>query len=320
MTDPIKWRSKIILVKPEPLNAYGVDPMPTGAANAVLLTDVSLQPMEGQDVSRNLEMPYLGSQEELPVGLYSVLTGSFELVGGGTLGVAPAWGPLLRMCAAAQVVTPNTTPGEGKVEYSPISDNHESGAIHFYIGPNRYVILGGRGTAEFSLSALGIPMCRITITGLFTVPGVVARPAVDLSNFQPPQVASRLNTPTFTIDSIPFTMRDFKLTLGNDVQPRMLIPTERILIVDKAETLSVTVEAVPMDIYNPVLRATAPAPRQAIALKHGTIVGKKVAFDITRGVQKRFTGSTENQKIEEWPLTFATLPNAGDDQWKITIT
>ena len=80
----INWKSKTILVKNEA--TYGTDPAPTGLLNAMLLTDVQLQPMEGEDVSRNLELPYLGAQEEVPSGLRVVLTGSFELVGSGTAG------------------------------------------------------------------------------------------------------------------------------------------------------------------------------------------------------------------------------------------
>jgi len=318
MADPIKWRSKIILVKIE--TVYGTDPTPTGAANAVLLTDVSLQPMEGQEVSRNLELPYLAGQEQLPVGLYSVLTGTSELVGSGTLGVAPGWGPLMRLCGVAEVVTPNTVPGDGMVEYSPVSDGHESGAVYFWIGPNRYVMLGAKASGELTVSALGIPMIRWTITGLFTVPGVQTRPTVDLDAFQAPQVASKATTPVFTIDAIPFVLREYKLSLANDVQPRMLIGVERIIIVDRDEQLSATVEAVPMSTYNPVVRATAPAPRQEIILQHGTITGKKVKIEAGQAVQRRFSGGTENQKIEEWPLSFSVLPDAGNDQWKITLT
>ncbi len=318
MADPIKWRSKIILVKPE--TVYGTDPVPTGAANAMLLTDVTLQPMEGQEVSRNLEMAYLGGQEELPVGLYSVFSGSFELVGSGETGVAPAWGPLLRACGVAEVVTPDVTPDDGTVEYSPVSDDHESVAIHFWIGPNRYVILGARGTAVISLGALGIPTCRLTITGLFTVPALTARPVtIDVDAFQVPQIASSATTPVFTIDGISPVLRDFSLNLGCDVQQRILIGQERIVIVDKAEVLSCTIEALPMNIYNPVLRATAPAPRQEIKLQQGNIVGKIVEIEVDRAVQRRFTGGAENQRVEEWPLTFSTLPSAGDDQWKITV-
>lgn len=318
MAEPIKWRSKIILVKAEPLNAYGVDATPSGAVNAMLLTNVQFQPMEGQDVSRNLETPYMGGQENLPVGLYCVLTGDFELVGSGTAGTAPAWSPLIRSCGVAEVVTP----GES-VEYLPISEGHESVTSHFMIGVNRYVLLGGRSTGQLTINAMGIPVCRVTITGLFTVPSVAARPAVDLSAWQKPQVASKATTPVYTIDGIPFVGRDYQLNLGCEVQARMLFNQERVLIVDKAETLSVTVEAVPVDTYNPVSRAgspTADAPRVPIVVEHGLIAGRTVRIEADACVQQRFAGSQENQKIEEWPLTFMPLPTVGDDQWKITIT
>lgn len=319
MADPIKWKSKIILVKPE--TVYAVDSGPTGAVNAVLLTDVSLQPMEGQEVSRNLELSYLGSQEQLPVGLYSVLSGTSELVGSGQTGVAPGWGPLMRMSGAAEVITPDATPDDGMVEYSPISVGEESGSVYFWIGPNRYVMLGCVVTWEATISALGIPGIKWTITGLFTVPAVTARPGVvNLAAFQAPQVASKATTPIFTINAIPFVLREYKLTLGNDVQQRMLIGVERIVITDRNEQLSATVEAVPMSTYNPVSAAVAPAPRQEIIIQQGTLIGKRVNITASHSVQRRFAGPTQNQNIEEWPLTFSTLPDAGDDQWKITLT
>lgn len=318
MADPIKWNSKIILVKPEPLNAYGVDAVPTGAANAMLLTNVQFQPMEGQEVSRNLELPYQGAQENIPVGLYCVLTGDFELVGSGSPGVAPAWSPLMRACGVAEVITATT-----KVEYTPVTDNQESVSVRFLIGVNQYVMLGARGTGVLTVNAAGIPTIRVTITGLFTVPAVATRPTVDLTKWQKPQAASKATTPVYTIDGISFVGRDFSLNLGCDVQPRMLINQERIVIVDRAETISMTVEAVPMNVYNPVARAgsiTADAPRVPIEVTHGTIAGRIVNVKAGYAVQNRFAGSQENQKIEEWPLTFQPLPNAGNDQWKITLT
>lgn len=318
MADPIRWNSKIILIKPEPLNAYGVDPTPTGAANAMLLTNVQFQPMEGQEVSRNLELPYMGAQESIPVGLYCVLTGDFELVGGGTPGVAPAWSPLIRACGAAEVITAGTS-----VEYTPITDNQESVAVYFMIGVNRYVMLGARATLTITINAAGIPTGRVTITGLFTVPAVAARPTVDLTKWQKPQIASKATTPVYTIDGIAFVGRAFSLNLGNDVQPRMLINQERILIVNRAESIAMTVEAVPMTTYNPVSRAgspTADAPRVPIEVTQGTIAGRIVNIKADRSVQGRFAGGQESQGIEEWPLNFVPLPNAGNDQWKITIT
>lgn len=309
---PIAWKSKIILAKPEA--TYGADPAPTGPLNAMVLTDVQLQPMEGEDVSRNLELPYMGAQEELPTGLRVVLTGSFELVGSGTAGTPPAWAPLLRACGVAEVVTANTS-----VEYNPVSDGHESVGLHFWIGPSRHVILGARGTAVLTLNAQGIPVCRVTMTGLFTRPADQARPVVDASKFQRPQLATKANTPTFTIGGQAFVLRTFSLDLACDVQPRLLVGYEGILIVDRNELISATVEAVPLATYNPYQKAEE-GTRQEISLIHGTVAGKRVQVSATQAVQRRLSGLEQNQNIVEWPLTFRPQPGAtGNDQWKITL-
>ncbi len=313
MAEPIRWKSKITLVKPEGAN-YGQDAAPTGALNAVLLTDVSLQPMEGEDVSRNLELPYMGGQESLPTGLRSVLTGTVELIGGGTAGVAPGWAPLMRACGAAQIVTADTS-----VEYVPISDNHESVSIHFWIGPSRHVLLGARGTCVVTINAQGIPVGRFTMTGLFELPADQVRPVPDLTGFQKPQVASKANTPVFTIGALPFVMRNFELNLGNDVQPRMLVGAERIVIVDRTETLTTTVEAVPYATYNPFAIARD-GTRQAITIQHGTIVGRKVEVTVPQATQRRPGGIENNQNVVEWALAFDPLPSVGNDQWKIKLT
>lgn len=316
MAEPIKWRSKIILVKTEVV--YGNNPMPTGPANAMLLTNVQLQPMEGQDVTRDVETPYMGAKESLPVGLYAVLTGDFELVGSGTAGVAPAWSPLIRACGVAEVVTVGQ-----KVEYSPVTEAHESVTAHMVIGTNGYTIVGARATGQITINAAGIPVCRVTITGLFTVPAVTARPIPDFSKWQKPQVASTRTTTVYKIDGLGLVGRDFSLNLGCEVQPRMLFNSERVLIVDRAESISMTVEAVPVSIYNPVSRAGSEitdAPRVPIEVTHGTIAGRTVNVKADACIQGRFAGGQENQKIEEWPLTFTPMPTAGNDQWKITLT
>lgn len=312
MATPIKWKSKIILAKSE--TVYGTDPAPTGAANAILMTDVELRPMEGQDVSRNLERPYLGAQEEMPVGLYCVLTGSVELVGSGTVGTAPLWGPLLRACAAAQVVTPATS-----VVYTPVSDNHESVGIYFWIGPTRHLLKGVRGNAEISLNAQGIPVARFTLMGLFTMPGDTARATPDLSGFQAPQVATKANTPTFTIGGQAMVLSQYSFNLGNDVQQRLLIGREEILIVDKKESVSARVEALPLATYNPFSIALAGTP-QASNLVHGTTAGKIVTIAHPTCKLKRLTGYEQSQDIAEWPLQLTPLPASGDDQWSITLT
>ncbi|MEQ1499140.1 MAG: hypothetical protein ABL914_10800 [Novosphingobium sp.] len=308
---PQYWKSKTLLAKIE--GAYGTDSVPTAGANAILATDVTLSPMEGQDVARNLERPAMGAEPMIPVGIFTRLTFSVEAVGSGALGTAPAWGPLLRMCALAEVITPAT-----KVEYNPISDNHESGSIYMAIDGVRHVVLGTKGNASLKVGANGIPMWQFTMTGLFSLPTDQAKVTPDFTAWQAPQVATKLNTPTFTIGATPFVLRDFELDLGCQVEPRMLIGTEAILIVDRNEKLRTTVEATNMAAYNPYTIAQNQT-LQALQLIHGTVASKRVKIDVASAQQGRLTGLSNNQNIVEWPLDFVPQQVAGNDQFKITL-
>lgn len=308
----IKWKSKTLLVKTE--TVYGTDSVPTGAANAVLGLNVSFSPMEGEDVVRNTERPQMSADPTVPAGLYARLSFEVDLVGSGTLGVAPAWGPLLRACGVSQVITPTT-----KVEYTPVTDNHESASIYFQIDSTRHILLGSRGTAQLTVNAQGLPVIKFDFTGLFATPTEQTKPTPDFTAWLAASIASKVNTPTFTIGAAPFILRNFNFDLGNAVEPRMLIGTESILITDKNERLTATVEAVPVTTYNPYTIAQAQT-LQAIQLIHGTVAAKRVQLDIPSAQQARLSGlETGNQNIVEWPLNFTPLPVVGNDQWKLTL-
>ena len=308
---PMFWKSKTLLAKIE--TTYGTDSAPSAAANAVLALNVSFAPMEGQDVNRNLELPAMGAVPSIPVGIYTTLTFEVELVGSGTLGTAPAWGPLLRMCGVAEVVTAGT-----KVEYSPITDNHESGSIYFAIDTIKHVMLGCRGTAVITVNAQGIPVIRFTFFGLFTMPATAAKVVPVFTAWKTPSVATKANTPTFTIGGTSFTMRSFSFDLGCDVQPRMLVGTEQMLIVDKAEKISTQVEAISLATYNPYQIAQNQTT-QAIQLVHGTTAATRVQLDYSKAQQARLTGYAVEQNIVEWPLNFTPLQTSGNDQWKLSL-
>lgn len=305
------WRSKTILAKLE--TTYGVDSTPTGAANAMLVSDVTYAPMDGEDVPRNLERTFFGAQTSLPVGLRSVLSFSIELVGSGTAGTAPAWGPLMRACGAAQVLTPGA-----KVEYTPITDNPESVSIYFDVDGTKHVLLGSCGTWVYRLNAQGIPVLAFTFTGLFTLPAEAAKPTPVYTGFQAPQIASTTNTPTFTVGGVGMKLRTFEVTLGNVITPRLLIGYEAILITDRNEQMAVQVEAEELTTYNPFQKAQA-ATQEAVVLAHGTVAGKRVRFDAPYAVLQRLTGYENQDGIMEWPLSFSLQPSAGNDQWKITL-
>jgi hypothetical protein len=312
MPDAIKWKSKLILAKIE--STYGVDPTPTGAANAMLMTDVSVQPMEGEDVSRNLERPYLGAQEEIPTGLRVVLTGSTELAGSGTAGTAPAWGVLARACGLAEVVTPSTS-----VVYNPITDAHESATIYFWYGATRQIMTGVRGTAAVTINAQGIPVIRWTLTGLFSVPTEQAQDTPDFSNFKKPLIATNANTPAFQVNSVSLVLRNFSVDLGNDVQPRLLIGREEIKIVDRAEQITASVEAVPLTTLDPFTLSKA-GTLVPVTITHGTVAGNIAVLAAPTCQLKRLSGYENQQETLEWPLAPKPLPASGNDQFTLSLT
>lgn len=309
---PIKWKSKILLAKIE--TSYGTDSAPTGSANAVLATNVTLRPMEGQDVSRELELPWLAAQATIPAGLHTKLSFRVELVPSGAVGNAPAWGPLLRACAVAQTVNSGTS-----VVYNPVTDGHESATIHFYVGATRFVLKGTRGTAVIRIDAQGIPYLEFEFTGLFSLPTEQSRPTPTLSAFLKPLLATTTNTPTFTIDSVSLVMRNFSLDLGNDVQPRFLIGADNVLIVDKGESVTTQVEAVPLSTWDPFTKASTQAT-VAISLVHGTAAGKIATLAVAAAQVQRPAGFEANQNIAEWPLRLVPLATSGNDQWTLTLT
>ncbi len=311
MADPIKWKTKIILTKPEA--TYGQDAAP-GAANAMLMTDVELRPMEGQDVSRNLELAASGASETIPAGLYTTLTGSVELQGSGTPDTPPAWGPLLRACGAAETIVPGTG-----VTYSPITEDQESASSYFWMGPTQHRLLGQRGTANITLNAQGIPTARFTLMGLFTTPTDENRVTPDFSSFQVPQIASDKNTPAFSVGGQAMVLSQFGFNLGCDVQQRLLIGREEMLIVDKSESISARVEALPVTTFDPYTISQA-GTRQAVQLVHGTQPGKIVTIDAPTCSLGRLPGYEQSQNVAEWPLPLTPLPTNGDDQWTITLT
>ena len=92
-------RNALILAKVE--TTAGVDAAPTGAANALLVANLTINPLKANNVSRDLVRPFFGGSEQL-VGTATVeVSFDVELAASGTAGTAPAWGPLLLGCAFA---------------------------------------------------------------------------------------------------------------------------------------------------------------------------------------------------------------------------
>lgn len=312
MSEPLYFRQTVLLFKIEA--TYGSDAGPTGGLNAILAKDVKIMPMEGADVSRDLDTPYMGNQPSIPNELHVKCTFKVELAPSGVAGTAPAWGPLMRACACAEVIVPGTS-----VAYNPVTSGHESGTLYFNVDGTLFAAVGSRGTAKIVCDAQGIPMIEFELTGLYTTPSSAALPTPDYTSWQDPKVATTQNTPAFTIGGTSLVMRSFSLDLANKVENRFLIGRDAVLITDREDQIETKVEAVPLATLDPYTLAETQA-KLAVQLVHGTVAGNIATLDVPKAQMQRPQGLDDAQGIVEWPLNLVPLPDAGNDQWTLTLT
>lgn len=311
MPEPIYWREKILVAKIE--TTYGVDATP-GGAEAILAKDIRLMPMEGNDVERDLELPWDGNPGTIPADLHTKITFDVELEPSGTAGTAPGWGVLMRMASCAQTIVATTS-----VTYNKISSGRESGTIHLLIGSTLYALRGSRGNCKLEINASGIPYLKFEFTGLWTKPVEGSRPTPVLTGFKDPTVASSTNTPTFTIDGTAFVLRSLSLDFGNKVEPRFLIGDESVIITEMRETLEAKVVAQPISSFDPFAMARD-ASQAPLVLTHGTTAGRVATLSVPAAQMQRVQGLENAQNIKEWPLRMLPRPASGNDQFTLTLT
>jgi len=153
-----KWRKKILLAKVE--TTEQTDASPSGSANAILATNVSITPLEGSDVSRNLDRPFLGNQPSVMVGEHVVLQFDVEAAGSGAGGTAPKWGVLHKGCGMAETVSasasiqasPASYVGTPSGRFTYVMDDPYAGTVHRRV-TLEVTTAGPSATAAFSVTA-----------------------------------------------------------------------------------------------------------------------------------------------------------------------
>lgn len=91
-------------------SSYGQGVALNGLIHAVQGLDVSITPMEGEELQREISVPFFGGKPKLMVGVHVSVEFGLELAGSGTAGVPPAFGAALRACGFAETIVsgPNT--------------------------------------------------------------------------------------------------------------------------------------------------------------------------------------------------------------------
>lgn len=308
----MRWRRKTLLLKMEV--TYGTDPVPTGAADAVLAFDVELNPIEHEEIERDPLLPYYGGAESVIAGEHVTLAFSIELAGSGAAGTVPAWGPGARICGLAETNTPAVD-----TQYDPVSTGEESGAIYLNIDGTRHAVLGFRGKSSLDYTAGQRPMKRIEGVGLLVAPTAAALPTLTLAAWKTALDVSEANTPTFTLHGYAAVLQSLKIDLGQEVVYRNRVNGEAVEIVGRKMTGSVTIDAPALatkDFF--AISRTDPPTLAALQLIHGNAAGEIIQVDAPK-VQILPPAYTESDGLAGLEMGLKFLPDTGDDELKITV-
>jgi hypothetical protein len=229
-------RKTAILAKVEA--TYGTDSVPTGAANAMLVSNCTFN-LAYNNVERNFIRPFFGGSGQLAGTRFVEINFEIELANSGTAGTAPAWAPVLRACGMAESVL--ATPA--RVEYTPVSASFSSVTIYYHLDGVRRVALGCMGNVEIMLNEGAAPMLRFSLVGLDGGRTATADPSVTLTAFRAPQVVSDVNTGdinlgcTYSAGALAsgtvYPSRGLSINLQNTVSRKALLGGQAVQISDR---------------------------------------------------------------------------------------
>ncbi|OQS41819.1 phage tail tube protein [Chromobacterium haemolyticum] len=290
----------------------GVDAVPTGAANAILVSSPKVTPLDADKAERDVVRPYFGNAESVVTGVRMKAEFEVELAGSGVLGQAPGWGVLLQGCGFAETVAKDTA-----VEYSPISEGHKSLTIYYVLDGVQHKLLGARGNVSFELKNKAFPKMKFTFTGVHG--GIVdaKAPALAFTQFKTPVPFDAANVESFALFGFSPSVESLSLDMANEVKHRSLPGgVERVLITGRKPSGSAQVESSKMAEKDWFAHAKA-GQAGALKLVHGITPGNVIQIDATVSIGNADYADSDNISMTTLPL--ALLPTAGDDEIKLTV-
>ncbi len=313
-------RNSAILAKIE--TTYGVDAAPSGAANAMLVSNLTVNPLNAQNVDRALMRGFMGGAEQLVGNAFLDISFDVELAGSGAAGTAPAYGSLLRSAGMAEVVTASS-----RVEYTPISAQFESSTIYYYDDGVLHKLLGARGTFSMDMTQGNRPVMKYKFTGLDGGISAAANPALTLTGFKPPLVITDPNTAdvlfgcTYAAGALSagtsYPSQGLTLDLGNTVHYTPLLGGQSVDITDRVTVGTISTELTAAQEVA-MMASVKSNTLQSIGLVHGNTAGAKVlVFAPAVQMINPKKGNLNGRRLNDFDLRLTPL--ASNDELRIVV-
>lgn len=313
---PLLYNKRVLLAETE--LTYGVDPVPTGSTNAILVRNLEIQPIDAEQVSRDLVKPYFGADDILISNVRSRITFEVEMAGAGAAGTVPKYGPVLKACGMAETVTATT-----KVTYTPVSESFSSVTIYVNIDGVTHKVRGCRGTVSLNMTVGQIPVYQFELMGIYVAPVDVSFSTLNAiyTGFQNPLVFNNTNSSAFQFHSYAAELQSWELQVGMDMVYRELVGnTKEVLLTDRNTTGSVQFDAVTMATKDYFTAATNSTTGNC-TVTHGLVAGNKVKVSVPRA-NITTVNYVEQNGITQYTVPFTALPSntgTGDDEFSIEV-
>lgn len=268
---------QLLWAKPEV--TYGVDPVAV-AANTVRCEQVTCEPA-GSRVTSDTSKPGSGAEADQTYGEHYVFGFKVPLIGGGTAGVAPKFGPILKSCAYGETIVADTS-----VAYAPLFSGLAATSHTFVFrdgNRRRHLIKGWRGRVSYELSAGGRPMLAFMGLGLHTdvtkAAAVIAQADADFTGWHNAQTVAQ-GTTTLTFAGVAgLGIRELKLDQQDNVkfvdlpeQENVEIRGPRLITGNMRFTTQLA------DVFNAETKWRTGAV-ETFAMVHGATAGKIVTIN-----------------------------------------
>jgi len=315
-------RNTAILAKIE--GTYGTDSVPVEATNALLVSNVSINPLAAQNVSRDLIRPFLGGSEEL-IGVASIdMSFDVELAGAGAAGTAAPYGPLLRACGFVETLT-----GGIRAEYTLVTPVADSLSIYYFSDGVKHVARGCRGNVMLKMGSKGRPVLSFKFVGLDGGISAATPSALTLTGFQKPLVISDANTGDFTLGctytagtptltgGTGYPSQGLEIDLGNSVNYTPLLGGETVDITQRDVSGKVQLDLLAANEVT-FMTSVKANTTQAAGLMHGTVAGNKVMVFMP-AVQLINPQKVDVNGKLLIGYDLRIVPSAGNDELKIVV-
>ena len=292
----------------------GVDVVPTGAANALVIRNATLVPLDLETVKREQLRPYFNASYDLVVGQKVTLDFEIEIAGAGTSAVSkPQYDCLLQACGLSSTINATTS-----VDYAPVSSGFKTVTIYVFIDGIKHALTGAMGTVDFEFTAKQIPVMKFKFVGLYTAPSDSTNPTMTTTAWQMPLAVNYANTSGFNLHGYAGLLQSLSISLSNSVIHRNLVGAEYITISDRDITGSCMIQLPDTLATKNFYTAALTAVQSTLALTHGTAAFNKfqVAGSLIQ-LTKPTLSDSDGIRMIQFGLNF--IPSsAGNDEVKFS--